>query len=337
MQDPLVRRLLRMSRLLFPGHQRVVVAVSGGADSLALLHLLLQSGLTPPDQLLVAHFDHNLRDDSGMDADFVAETARKLGVAFDLEIWRPGNSRANLPARARQARYNFLLRCAHCFGATRVATGHHQNDQAETFIERLLRGSGVTGLAAMGAARPLDEQITLVRPLLVFSRSEIENWLTGQQQVWREDPSNYNPAFRRNRIRHQVMPRLQDVSHGNATRRIAEAAAAMERAEAALEWSLDRCWPQLDVLTGRQHTLSLAHTPLAALPDELAARCLRRCHRLLTKDISPPGSKAMAGFLYLLHTPRRAWFMRMRGLEVRREQNRVLFLAREGSAQLSLG
>lgn len=333
--DPQVWRLQRACQYLFPDRCRVVVAVSGGADSLALLHLLVASELRPCDALLVAHFDHGLRSDSGDDARFVVEEANKLGLAWVVELWQPVATKlGNLAGRARQARYDFLLRCALRFGATRIVTGHHQDDQAETFLERLLRGSGVRGLGAMQSVRVLakdaESEVTLVRPLLSFSRAEIRRWLTQHGLDWREDPSNRKPTARRNRIRHEALPILQEIADGGVAQRLAATAERMAQADTALEWVLLRLWPEWDPQMLDSGKLSLSAVALLALPDELLCRCLHRCHRQLSDDWQPPSSRAVAGFVYLLRSRRRHWSMVMRGLAVQRQQGRIVFQATEG-------
>lgn len=185
----------------------VLVALSGGADSVALLSLLLGSASTLDLQIEAAHLDHALRAESAQDAAFVARfcaerrvplTMRRLDVAA-VSKQRGGN----LEETARELRREFLAEAACERGCDLVALGHHADDQAETFMMRLLRGAGQEGLAGM---RLVDGPI--VRPLLPFSRAEILEYLASQDLSWCEDASNRDQGFTRNRIRHQLMPLL---------------------------------------------------------------------------------------------------------------------------------
>ncbi|MBF0462426.1 MAG: tRNA lysidine(34) synthetase TilS [Magnetococcales bacterium] len=335
----LVNSFRRQAGPLLPDQCRIVVAVSGGADSMGLLHLLVASGLRPSASLLVAHFDHGLRVDSADDARFVVAEANRLGLACVVGHWEEGRttSHGGLAARARAARYHFLWECAQRFGATRVVTGHHRDDQAETFLERLLRGSGVHGLSAMATARPLVASVELVRPLLGFSRAEIQAWLVAGGLSWREDASNQKLTARRNRIRHQGLPCLQTMADAGLSARLAATAERMAQADAALEWMLERLWPEWDPCRLESGGLSLAAAALLSAPDELLCRCLHRCHRQWHGQGQPPGARAVAGFVRLLRSRRRQWFMVVQGLAVQRRQERVLFHPLVGVAARGLG
>ena len=216
---------------LFPASTRmegapttVVVAVSGGADSVTLLHLLTRLRADWSLHLVVAHLDHGLRPDSADDARFVAALANRWGLPLATSALPPGAlaHQGNLEAAARRARYRFLARVAvdHQIdgGPVEVALAHTANDQAETLLMNLIRGSGLDGLAAMRAVRPLlvDGQrlpgVRVVRPLLAVSRTEILHYLNHHTIPWREDPTNQDRTFVRNRVRHEILPRLQEIN-----------------------------------------------------------------------------------------------------------------------------
>lgn len=201
------QRHLDDSGLLPPG-SRVLVAVSGGADSVALLHLLQRSASPRRLVLEAAHLDHALRPDSPDDAAHVRAlcaqlqvplTERRIDVAALAHAGRGGVEEA-----AREARRTFLQNVAREKRCDLIALAHQRDDQAETFLLRLLRGAGTTGLAGM---RPCDPPF--VRPLLPFSRDELVAWLAGEGIAWREDPSNRDPVFARNRVRHELLPLLE--------------------------------------------------------------------------------------------------------------------------------
>ncbi|MEO5341382.1 MAG: tRNA lysidine(34) synthetase TilS [Magnetococcus sp. MYC-9] len=320
----LVRRFRQQAAPLLPGVGRVVVAVSGGADSMGLLHLLLASELRPRDLLQVAHFDHGLRADSVEDAGFVAASAAHLGLGCTVQRWAREPRPGGVEERARQARYAFLSDCALACGASQVVTGHHRDDQAETFLERLLRGSGVHGLRAMAASRPLLDGVALVRPLLGFDRAELRRWLLALGVTWREDASNRLLTARRNRLRHQGLPVLQEIGDAGLPRRLAATAERMAQADTALDWMLARLWPAWDPQPLSTGGLSLSAAALSEVPDELICRCLHHCHRQLQGQGRPPAARGVAGFVRLLRSRRRRWFMVVQGLSLERRQERLL-------------
>jgi tRNA(Ile)-lysidine synthase len=198
----------------------LVVAVSGGADSVALLRAL-DDARNPrsPLPLVVAHLNHQLRGaESDADEEFVAGLVAQLVAAgrANLSLCRAqldvaGLARAegaNLEAVARRERYRWLADTARAHGARWIATGHTANDQAETVLHRLLRGAGLRGLRGIARRRELEPGLSVVRPLLWTTRAEILDYLQQLSQPYREDASNRDPRFTRNRIRHELLPEL---------------------------------------------------------------------------------------------------------------------------------
>jgi len=186
---------------IFAPGERVVVAVSGGPDSLALLSVLREILPAVSLHLTVAHFDHGWRPDSQDDRDFVASMAAKWG--YEFQTARAADGTPHTESAARTARYAFLRRTAAETNSTAIAMGHTQDDQVETLLLHLLRGSGSRGLAAM---RRRDRD--LARPLLDISRREIEAYLARLHLAPRRDPSNEDPRFTRNRLRQQLLPAI---------------------------------------------------------------------------------------------------------------------------------
>jgi tRNA(Ile)-lysidine synthase len=191
----------------------IVVGVSGGADSVALLRAL--HGLRP-EGLAVAHVNHCLRgSESDADEAFVRELSARLGLRclvahVDIAAAAAATG-GNLEASARDARYQFLGEAAMQLGAGRIATGHTADDQAETVLHRLLRGAGLQGLRGMSSERPLESAggVRLVRPMLTVTRAHVLEYLAALDQPFREDSSNADPRFTRNRMRRELMPLLK--------------------------------------------------------------------------------------------------------------------------------
>jgi tRNA(Ile)-lysidine synthase len=194
--------------LLGPG-DRVVVAVSGGPDSVCLLAALRELSSELGISLHVAHLDHRFRGrESAAEARFVERLAQKLGIPSTIEEFDvPAYCRAHglsAQAGAREVRYAFLERVMRSAGASRIAAGHTATDQAETFLLRLLRGAGVSGLAAIPPRRD-----AVIRPLLEVTREELMAYVKANELEYVSDPSNTKPLYTRNRIRMDVLPVLR--------------------------------------------------------------------------------------------------------------------------------
>lgn len=186
---------------VFTAGERVVVAVSGGPDSLALLSVLRELLPALPLYLTVAHFDHGWREDSAADREFVQSLAERWG--FDFRSARADPALPQTENAARTARYAFLRQVAAETQSSVIALGHTQDDQVETLLLHLLRGTGSRGLAAM---RRRDGD--LARPLLDIPRADLETYLARLHLAPRRDPSNDDPRFTRNRLRQQLLPAL---------------------------------------------------------------------------------------------------------------------------------
>ena len=191
---------ISLHRIFEPG-ERVVVAVSGGPDSLALLSILREILWALPLHLTVAHFDHGWRTDSAADRDFVGSIAAKWG--YDFQTARAPADAPHTENAARTARYRFLRQIAATTNSSTIALGHTQDDQVETMLLHLLRGSGSRGLGAM---RRRDGD--LARPLLDITRRDIEAYLKRLHLVPRRDSTNDDPRFTRNRLRKEVLPAI---------------------------------------------------------------------------------------------------------------------------------
>ena len=231
----LPRRVLdhiRSSRLWLPG-QSIIVSVSGGVDSMVLLHVLHRTQGAHGGNLRVVTMDHGLRSDSEDEVQAVAAASEGLGLPCDV-VKLSLETGPNLAERARDARRAVLKG----FDADCIATGHHEGDQAETVLYNLLRGSGSRGLRGM---QPKNQ--SWVRPLLRESKLVIEAWARMESIVWFEDPSN--PTSQRGRIR-ELMPELDKIQ-GGAGRAMARSARLLAREDGYFSDYLDECWLDLTV------------------------------------------------------------------------------------------
>lgn len=250
------------------------VAVSGGGDSLALMHLLAGwARARKKPAPLVLTVDHGLRKQSAGDAKQVARWAKALNLTCEILTAKGPKPKADLEAWARQARYALLGAALRSHGLATLYLAHNRDEQAETFLLRLARGSGLDGLSAMQPRAPYPlpgfEGLTLARPLLGVSRRELRDYLTSQDQPWLEDPMNSETRFARARIR-ALLPALEQA--GVTSQRIAEACAHLSRARAALE-SATRALLQKASAT-RGEVLLLDAKSLAAAPREIGLRAL---------------------------------------------------------------
>jgi tRNA(Ile)-lysidine synthase len=216
----------------------ILAAVSGGPDSLALLRAL---HITCPSDtpVFAAHLNHQLRgEESDADQAFVEDFCKTHGLTLYLHSAdvreQAAASGANLEATARRVRYGWLAEVAELVGAGWIATGHSADDQAETVLHHLFRGTGLRGLRGTAARRPIGPGIDLVRPLLKVTRAEITDFLQSEQLVAREDSTNQSLRYTRNRIRHELIPYLQGYFNGEIVAvlsRLAEQAEAWFQAE----------------------------------------------------------------------------------------------------------
>ncbi len=284
-----LRAHLEATEVPAPG-SRVVVAVSGGLDSTALLHLLRFPLRDLALRLTVAHVDHAMRPGSADDALWV----RGLCGAWSIPVRA---HRLDPPARseadARDRRYAFLQEVARSLGETEpawIATGHHRDDQAETVLFRVIRGTGLRGLRGIAPRRG-----RLIRPLLPFRRDDLEAYARAVGLRWRTDPTNRDPAYARNRIRHHVLPALESARPGVAES-LARLADLARGAEAEWRAALERLEGEV-VLRSDEAGLALARPVLHSYHPGLRARLLRRLLRRWGTSPDRAGTDAALEFI----------------------------------------
>jgi tRNA(Ile)-lysidine synthase len=270
--------LLRGFSCLEP-FRRVLLAVSGGPDSMALMHLArrwLDLKGREPLSLTVVTVDHGLRPESEGEATFVAEQARALGFSHATIAWTGEKPKTGIQAAARRARYDLLASYAFSSGAACIATAHTEDDQAETLLMRLRRGSGVDGLSAMATISERNG-VAVARPLLGFSKGRLMAYLRASRLPFIRDPSNDNAAFERVRLRHATKALA---SAGITRSSLAMTAARLGRSRVALarvtEAFLDRHFQVTPLAQGK-----VSREALEALPEDIALRALGRILSLI--------------------------------------------------------
>lgn len=338
-----MEHLIRELELIPPG-THVLCAVSGGADSVCLLHALYRLRDKLDFTLSAAHFDHCLRgEESKRDAAFVAQFVSLCCGPHHLSDGRvlpavplysgsgdvAGEARSRgigLEQAGREMRYRFLRQVARDIGAHRIATAHNANDNAETILFNLARGTGLRGL---GGIPPVREE--LIRPLLTTSRREILAYLAHHSLPHMEDSSNDSDDYARNRIRHQVIPVLEELYPGFLAR-TADTAALLRADECCLTRSAREIAGQA-ILTGDQ--LSIPVAPLAEAPDPVATRALRLLLGRVWGGDQNCGSSHLTALLRLCRSPEPSAQVHLpHGYTARREYQLLRLVPRLGPVPL---
>jgi tRNA(Ile)-lysidine synthase len=252
----------------------IVLAVSGGPDSIALMWLAARwrRGLARGPRLIAVTVDHGLRSEAAAEARDVKRLARTLDLPHRTMRWTGAKPKTGLPAAARSARYRLLAQAARENGATHILTAHTRDDQAETLLMRLLRGSGIAGLAAM--ARVTErEGVLLARPFLDVSKPQLIATLKKAKVDFADDPTNHDVNFTRPRLR-AVMPVL--AAEGGDARNLARLASRLARANAAVEVLADGAERYLALKGSEAPHSGFNAKAFAAMPEEIRLRLLLR-------------------------------------------------------------
>jgi tRNA(Ile)-lysidine synthase len=313
------------ARRLFSRGERILVALSGGPDSVALLSLLAELGPTWELDLHALHINHGLRaEEAEEDARFAASFCAQLGVPFrcesiDLRKGRFPQGRS-LQERAREARYDALARVGRDLAADRIALGHTADDQAETLLMWMLRGAGMTGLAGMPPAR----EGRLIRPLLEITRDEIIDYLEARSLPYRTDSSNVSLRYLRNRIRHELMPALK---------RFNPSIIEVLGRQSDIFREDDRCLQQLvceqlvrvteAARNGRDRVMDRAG--FLALPLALQRRLVRTLIRQMSGIPKGPSFMAVASVLDRIVRGRSGSVVAIQGISIAREYGKIRF------------
>lgn len=264
------------------------VAVSGGGDSVALLHLLAARG----DGLQAVTVDHGLRAESAEEATQVASICKELSIRHTVLKWENWDNSGNLQDAARQARLRLISAWAANEGITHVALGHTLDDQAETVLLRLARGSGVDGLSAMAKQRD-DGQVTWIRPLLYASREELRAYLVASNVTWIDDPSNDDPKFDRVKAR-QALAYLGEL--GITTDGLVATAERMQGARSALEIAAQQLAQDCVEVT-EAGEVQIDKATFCAAPDELRFRLFSATLKWISGSTYRPRFDSLRGVL----------------------------------------
>jgi tRNA(Ile)-lysidine synthase len=256
------------------GVPAIVLAVSGGPDSIALMWLAARwrRALARGPRLVAVTVDHGLRPEAAAEAREVRRLARSLDLPHRTPRWTGPKPRTGLPAAARAARYRLLAQAARASGATHILTAHTRDDQAETLLMRMLRGSGIAGLAAMARESERDG-LLLARPFLNVSKSQLIATLKKAKVDFADDPTNRDTSFTRPRLR-ALMPVL--ATEGGDTRNLARLASRLARANAAVEVLVDGAERYLALRDRETSHPGFDAKAFAAMPEEIRLRLLLR-------------------------------------------------------------
>jgi tRNA(Ile)-lysidine synthase len=298
--------ILKTECRLDPG-QRVLVAVSGGADSLCLLDMLWRLGYA----LVVAHLDHGLRPESQAEAEAVRQAAEKAGAPFRLACedvsTYAARQRLSLEEAARHVRYRFLFEQAVADGVQAVAVAHTADDQVETVLMHLLRGAGLHGLRGMAyysLPNAWSETIPLVRPLLSTWREEVLAYLAGRGLKPSQDASNLDFRFYRNRLRHELIPTLEGYNPG-VKQRLWRMADLVGEDLAVLEMVIDQAWQECVTEEGRGF-LAFDQKILAQQPPGIQRHVVRRGIDQLRPGLRDVDYESIERAIHFLKAPARS-------------------------------
>lgn len=268
------------------------VAVSGGGDSMALLSLMHVLCTLHGCKLRAVTVNHGLRAAAADEANGVSDYCARIGVPHDTLLWDDWDGKGNLQSVARDARYTRMAEWARLHDITTITLGHTADDQAETFLMRLARKSGVTGLSAM-PQRVLREGITWVRPLLAASRQELRDYLRSQQLCWIEDPSNEDMTYERVRAR-QALGVLGDL--GITADVLSDVSEQMAQARKALDWQTFLA--ARDIVRVDAGAVVISDRQLRILPEEIQRRLLVHAVNWISGGIYPARRAAVQNLLH---------------------------------------
>jgi len=302
-----VKNFIKQNQLLKSG-DRVIVAVSGGPDSTALLHILTALRYDLGIGLFIAHVNHNLRKASGQDERFVKNLADRFNLPFHSTSirLRKKKKKSSIEELAREARLRFFIRLAKREKAECIALGHNRDDLAETVLMRILRGTGLLGLRAILPKRKI-EGVTLIRPLLEVRRKEIESFLKKRNLKFCRDATNSKPEFFRNKIRLHLLPTLERTYNPNIKETLAHLSESITADYAYLEKQAQAAWRRVAATPEKGSERIRIHIDsLKKLDIAIKRIVLRQALEKFKGDTRQFSFSHMKAIERLLHTPKTA-------------------------------
>lgn len=303
------------------------IAVSGGPDSMALCRLAHAWAASSDAKIFGLTVDHQLRAEARVEADSVKVWLADFGMSHEVLTWKEGAKIKHLDrspqADARDARFELLCNWCHENGIQALMTAHHADDQAETFLYRLIRGSGVDGLASMAMETHRDG-VRLLKPLLPFPKVDLVATCEEFGQAWVNDPSNDHDSFTRVRLR-KIMAALED--EGLERDRLLKTVSHMQRAKAAIDSAVD-AFMKTEVAGSQTGSVHIDLEALLALPNEIALRALARCLTRVSGAVYPPRFDSLEGLYRALGAT--GWSDRtLHGCQIRLKGAQIVVLLEE--------
>jgi tRNA(Ile)-lysidine synthase len=256
--------------------KKILIAVSGGADSMALCYLAQEFAVAKAIELFTLTIDHQAREESSLEAAQLNKILTKENIRHEVIKWEATNIKQNFEARAREARYDILSNYAKNNNIKVIMTAHHQDDIIENFFIRLARGSGIDGLAGIAVSRNLNDNLKLWRPLLKISKRDLINYLKENNKIWFEDPTNKDATYLRNNIRN-LLTKIEDKEL--IEKRIIQSAEHFSRAKDFFKQHTDKIFNEICQINSEEIKISLSD--FCNLHPEIAYRILIKIFNIL--------------------------------------------------------
>ncbi|MCT4634807.1 MAG: tRNA lysidine(34) synthetase TilS [Rickettsiales bacterium] len=299
---------------------QVAVAVSGGSDSVALCILLNRFVKEYGGELHCLTIDHQLRSDSLSEAIKVGEILKKRGVNHQIISWKGKKPKSNIQEEARLARYSLLTEYCHKNNISYLATGHQKNDQAENFIIRLDHGSGVYGLSGIPRIGEFNK-IKIIRPLLNFTKQELQEFLVSQNIKWIEDPSNHNEKFTRVKIRNILKQYPEWID------KLATVSDNLSKTKDCIEYFLNKSIKEL--VEVHSDFVSIKQEGFNELPQEIRFRMLTKLLQEFSSNLKPARGERLENLLAKIKTGKEFKASTLSGCLISRKKDNIIITLEE--------
>ncbi|MCX8054424.1 MAG: tRNA lysidine(34) synthetase TilS [Ignavibacteria bacterium] len=325
--------------MLIDGASKIVLAVSGGVDSMTLLDVMAILAEKYQFKLAVAHFNHNLRGaDSNKDLDFVKNEAKNYGIPFyfasgKVKKYAEKNS-ISIETAARVLRYNFFERVSRNFNADFVATAHTANDSVETFFINLFRGSGLTGLCGIPFRRQLIKDVLLIRPLIDFKKNELIEYANIRNIKWREDNSNSLLEYTRNKVRLDLIPKLENDFNPSIIDVINRTTRLIQSADRIIHNYVKKHLP--DIIENVSSDSFCFNIPILSTFDKFVQGEMMQTAFLKYFRLSPPSLAKIDRILDLIDSETGAFFEITKSITVAKDRNHLVFFRNFEKKEINL-